>query len=317
MFPGIAVHPPPARDTNVSPAPRGGYLLPHTPTTGLRPSRLPLGSAARPYAALTSRPIPTMRRLPLPVLLAACLAVAHRLPAQGSGGGGAADAGMGVHGMLAFGDGHLYLSHLPLYHAPHAWQVVMEAKLEADSATSVTDPAAAWAADRAAPGAGPLYTVEPEAFPLAGLRALADGGAPVKFRATVYRGHFERGGRVLVSGALVEVTRVLWMRPIDAEAPHPRSARWVLFGAPGETYLAHQVAGMPDFDQVARVDGAAPFDAAELGAGVDLVLDGHAADAPLRDGDALRAHMAGTGGTPWALRVVRSLYLERGDLATL
>jgi hypothetical protein len=119
-----------------------------------------------------------------------------------------------------------------------------------------------------------------------------------------------------VTGALVQVVRVLWMRRLSSEQPHPRVGRWVLFGTPDEAYLAHQVAGMPDFDQVARVDGAAGFGADELQAGLDVALDGRPADTPLADGEALRARIGG-GATPASLHVVRSLYLERGDLKTL
>jgi hypothetical protein len=217
--------------------------------------------------------------------------------------------------MLAFGGGRMYLSHLPLYHAPHNWQIVMEAQVATDSLTSVPD-AAAELKDDAASHADAMYTLEPDRFPLASIRALAEGGAPVTFRATVYRGHFERGGSPLVSGALVNVTRVVWMRRISSEQPHPRTGRWVLFGMPDETYLAHQVAGMPDFDQMVRVDGAAGFGMEELQAGMDVALDGHPADTPLTGGETLRARIAGASA-PVSLKVVRSIYLERRDLQTL
>jgi hypothetical protein len=245
-------------------------------------------------------------------LLAAALAIAAPAAAQGTA---PADSTMGTHGMLAFGDGRLYLSHLPLYHAPHQWQIVVEAQLATDSLTSVPDAAAELAQDRAA-HAGALYTVEPDRFPLGALRAVAEGGAPVTFRATVYRGHFERGGTPIVSAAIVQVSRVVWMRRVSSEQPHPRVGRWVLFGTPEEAYLAHQVAGMPDFDQVARVDGAAGFSADELTAGMDVALDGRPGESPLADGETLRARIAGASA-PASLRVVRSIYLERSDLQTL
>jgi hypothetical protein len=37
-----------------------------------------------------------------------------------------------VHGMLVVGEGQLFLSHLPMFHAPHDYQIIMEVRLRGD-----------------------------------------------------------------------------------------------------------------------------------------------------------------------------------------
>lgn len=189
----------------------------------------------------------------------------------------------GVHGMLLFGEKQLYLSHLPLYRGPHDWQIIVAARLLVDD----RGPTAAYLADRAASGER-VYTVEPERFHHAALNAAA-AGVPVRFRATVYRGHFERGGTPILRNVVVEVTRVLEQRQLDAAEADAAEGSFLLFGTPGETYLAHRVAGSPDFDQVVAVEiPALRVNAPALARSVLVTVPGHAAGEPLREGAEVR-----------------------------
>lgn len=243
------------------------------------------------------------------LLLAAALASAAA-PAIAQPGGHAHDETMGVHGMLMFGSDAVFLSHLPLYRAPHDWQMILQARLVDEDGA---DPMAAYVADRRSSGER-VYTLEPERFAHA---ILADSAAaPVRFRGTVFRGHFERGGTPILRDVLVEVTRVVVRRRLDAAEADAGEGRFLLFGTNGETYLAHQVAGAPDFDQVIAVDvPAVNFDPGSLARGIPVTIPRHPGDAPLAEGAEVRLRME--DGTEMAAHVGTGICLEFGDLASV
>src|SRR5712672_424876 len=91
----------------------------------------------------------------------------------------------GTHGMLLFGDAVLYVSHLPMFHAPHDYQSIVAIKVD-DAGT------AAYRAQRK--GSKELvYTLVPEKLVLPVFGA-ATPAKPFRFHADLVRGHFERGG---------------------------------------------------------------------------------------------------------------------------
>ena len=61
-----------------------------------------------------------------------------------------------THGMLVFGESAVFLSHLPLFHSPHDYQVILEARFT---------PADVYETDRKKSGST-VYTLEPETFVL-------------------------------------------------------------------------------------------------------------------------------------------------------
>lgn len=224
---------------------------------------------------------------------------------------GHADETDGVHGMLLFGETEVYASHLPLYRAPHDWQMILAVRLlPGDGALS--DPQAAYRRDVRESGER-IYTLEPERFAHSVLAGVAEG-RPVRFRATIYRGHFERGGTSILRDVVVEVTRVVERRRLDAAEADGDEARYLLFGGGGSAFLAHRVAGAPDFDQVMAIDlPAGAFTPDELARGVAVIVTDHAAGDPLREDASVRLR-AGDGKTVDA-RIRRQFYLEHGDLA--
>jgi hypothetical protein len=145
------------------------------------------------------------------------------------------------------------------------------------------------------------------------LAEVADG-RPVRFRATVYRGHFERGGTPILRDVIVEVSRVVERRRLDAAEVDGDEARYLLFGGGGAAFLAHRVAGAPDFDQVTAIDlSSVAFTPDELARGVGVVAVGHAAGDPLREDAAVRLRTA--AGKTVDARIRRQFYLEHGDLS--
>jgi hypothetical protein len=155
----------------------------------------------------------------------------------------------GVHGMVVFGRDHFFASHLPLYRAPHDWQVILEV---------APDPAVA-AKWRAELGDAPLVTFQPEPFDL--IRLAPDATDPLRdISGTVYRGHFERGGAAWQAVRL-HVERVLLFRKVD---PHAATAKtdYFAFGDGTESYVVHAIGARPDVDEIYATTSVPPAGAA-------------------------------------------------------
>src|SRR5262249_37788321 len=100
-----------------------------------------------------------------------------------------ADGRVGSHGMVLVGTpSGAYLSHVPLFPAPHDVQLLLSVKLDGG-------PLPATFSDR-------LYTFLPETLSLDALRL----GRLGTMRGTVFAGSFEDGGRPIASHVTVTVT---------------------------------------------------------------------------------------------------------------
>src|SRR5438067_1861348 len=93
------------------------------------------------------------------------------------------------HGMLLFGDGTAYLSHLPMFMSPHNYQAIFEVKLTKPG----SDPFAEYAKDRAKTHTR-MYSFTPSE-PNFVLTELISTTAAQPSRntilGTIVRGHFE------------------------------------------------------------------------------------------------------------------------------
>jgi hypothetical protein len=157
-------------------------------------------------------------------------------------------AAHGIHGMVLFGDEHLFASHMPTWQAPHNFQVIL--RLRIDDRTLRKQVRNDFSnADQ--------LTIAPETFDL---NRLAPGAAnPLKkFRADLYEGHFERGGSLFRAGVVFEVDKVILFRPLRAEEAAPANAELYAFGVEKERYLAHHISGRPGFDRIFRVVESSP-----------------------------------------------------------
>jgi hypothetical protein len=152
------------------------------------------------------------------------------------------DDTVGRHGMLVFGEQVLYFSHLPMFHAPHNFQVLLEVRLGDDATQALF-------VDRRLNPAE-IYTFDPEEFAIAEL----DPSGPVRpsIRGTLVHGHFERGGEPIATEVTAEVVNVLYFNrfDVDAERPDGELMRYLCFGRPGQLFLAHRIEGRPSFDHV-------------------------------------------------------------------
>lgn len=189
-----------------------------------------------------------------------------------------------VHGMLVVGNERIYLSHLPMFHAPHDYQLIVEVELDATSSQIYLQSLSS--------SPEKVYTLVPEAFSLPEMVR-----APRPFGADLYRGHFERGGDAIARGLHVEIRRVIYFKKLNPQGPRPKKAQYLLFGHEREQFLAHVITSRPNFDQVL-----------ELASSPDQQF-GHIS-LPVSDLEPLEVP-----ATIGSLQVKSEVYLETGDLS--
>lgn len=174
-----------------------------------------------------------MLRFFLPALLLMLSSLSHAAPPT-----------WGLHGMVLFGGKQgLYASHLPMFHAPHDYQVVLQVRL--------ADPALDARLRQQLDGRTALWTLEPEHFELA--RLLPAAPLPLRqFRATVVRGHFEKAGKAEAGygAAAIIVERVLLMRQLSPAPAAHASARYLQVGDGTQRFLVKRIDSRPDFEHI-------------------------------------------------------------------
>jgi hypothetical protein len=167
----------------------------------------------------------------------------------------AADATFGEHGMALFGgkDG-LYASHLPMFHAPHDYQVVLQ--------LHIADPRTDAALRRRLDGKPLLWTLSPEKFELDRLAPQASHPL-TQFKADLVQGHFEQNGKTQFAAATVVVDKVLVYRQLSPEQKTSATARYLSIGSGKQRYLVKEIDSRPDFDHIVsyRTNKHAPEEA--------------------------------------------------------
>jgi len=205
----------------------------------------------------------------------------------------AADKTYGTHGMALFGGQEgLYASHLPMFHAPHDYQVILQ--------VHIADPATDAALRKRLDGKDMLWTIDPEKFELSTLAP--DAGSPRKeFQADLVQGHFERGGSTQYQAATVVIDKVLVFRQLYDKPHNASMSRYMQLGSGAQRFLVKEIDSRPDFDHIVSYRAApgaptAPVQVRKWGmkaAGNDALAM------------ALKANMAAIGGT---------IYFETDDL---
>ncbi len=219
-----------------------------------------------------------------------------------------------THGMLIFGDGPVYLSHLPMFHQPHDYQVL----LEVDFVKPGADPLATYVEDRHVTGEK-VYTLVPEKLSLPELFS----GVRTSFKATLVRGHFERGGSPFLTNVTVNVKRVVFQKKFDPMAGALPESRYIVFGDAHQLFAAHMIQKAPDFDHVVsiRLAEGIPDEATAVAirAGSLVAFSGvqNNAEHALAEGTDHEAVLTTPNGANLAvkLQALTSFYLETGDLA--
>lgn len=147
-----------------------------------------------------------------------------------------------VHGMLMFGDKKIYASHLPMFHIPHNYQVILEISIE----NATRSQTFAYYESLKASGSE-QFTLEPEVMDLTRIIS----GEKTSFGAKLYKGHFERGGTLLGS-VKVKVEKVVFSKTLDTNEAS-NGADYLFFGAGDEYFAAHVIQGQPGFDQILQI----------------------------------------------------------------
>lgn len=164
---------------------------------------------------------------------------------------------MGSHGMALFGDADgLYASHLPMFHAPHDYQAVLQVRL--------ADPELDRALRARMHGTTALWTIDPERFLLS--RLAPGSAAPLQgFSADVFSGHFERGGQRVHAGTRFVVEKVVYFQRLDPATRVRDEARYLPVG----NYLFKQLDSRPDFDHIVKLGAPAAAPLTIRKAGLD------------------------------------------------
>jgi hypothetical protein len=152
-----------------------------------------------------------------------------------------------THGMLIFGTEKTYASHLPMFHAPHNYQIILE--LELDPATKKL-----FIADQEKNPEYTTYTIEPEKFVLPEMMQ-----NPKSFKANLYRGHFERGGIKIAADIHVTIKKIIYYTKFKTDEARAVKTNFIVFGNPKEQFIAHQITNKPDFDQIIQVKTTTNF----------------------------------------------------------
>ena len=226
------------------------------------------------------------------------------------------DEGIGrkpaIHGMAVVGFEKIYLYHLPMFSEAHGAQMILEVELEEEAGTLY----------RAQSRRGfpyPLMTLVPEmAFPLLEL-----GDSRMTFTADLYDGHFERGGEKLASNFNVNIKKVVYQQMFNPQEDRPKFLEYILFGTPQETFLAHKISGVPNYDQILSVSPGDPSEQQIIDGAIVVSLGlKDQFDSAMKEGQmgkgVIRGFVAGgvdRSELPFPFRVRQEYYLEVDELA--
>ncbi len=146
-----------------------------------------------------------------------------------------------THGMVLFGNTDTYASHMPMFHSPHDYQVIMKIGLEemGHQGTVVEYQLLKLKGDD-------QFTLLPEKMDLTKVIS----GEISSFTASLFQGHFEKGGKDL-GLVLVKVEKLIFSAKLDPSAPE--QSKYLLFGQNGEYFALHLINGKPSFDTILSV----------------------------------------------------------------
>ena len=240
-----------------------------------------------------------------------------------------ADDRPNTHNMLVVGERTVFLSHLPMfddlnrektaYTSPHRFQVILEASFS-DHGKSVQN---LYTNDRKAHPGIKMYTLNPEPMVLGKLFTPDPQHPSVSsFKATVFRGHLERGGQPIrgLKNIDVNVKRVILAREFDPAETKTDQLEYLLFGNGNELFLAHRIFNPPDFDQVLAIKiGDPPLTEDQLSRGLTVTINDrkNASSQRIIQGQKVTGKAHAVGAHEFLnlqIQAVTELYFEEGEL---
>lgn len=207
-----------------------------------------------------------------------------------------------LHGMMFFGgvkSPSIYASHLPMFHTPHNYQVILELEISDEAR-------AAYQKSLKANPKQTVYTLVPEVFVLPEML-----DTPRPFKAEIYAGHFERGGKPITGKLPVSIKRIVYRQKFDSAVTRSESASYLVFGDAKAQFAAHYITAKPDFDQICTLRNL-PLSSDALKASSYVLCASGEKNKPVKNGN-FSAKNSVNGGK-MLLNVDKTLYLEFDDL---
>lgn len=156
---------------------------------------------------------------------------------------------IGSHGMVLVTDGiDLFASHLPLYRAPHDFQLVyiVESKYKSKVIKQLLSARQSYTSF----DAGNIVTLLPAHFDLNELI----NGQSFDIKAQIYLGHFERGGKEWLLDNKFSFVRQVYKRPLtNLQVDESLSfSTWQIIDKPSKhnQLLIHNIVSAPSFDAI-------------------------------------------------------------------
>jgi len=156
---------------------------------------------------------------------------------------------MGSHGMVLFTDGtNLYANHLPLYRSPHDYQLIYQVNTNKNQ--SIIDYLQGHAPKSSDHYLTHMVTILPEPFDLNRLvnQQLLD------IAATVFKGHFERGGQSWLHDVQFEFEKMLVNKQITVaeNSDKPKKQQWLVrdLALKTDKLFIHVINEKPSFDAI-------------------------------------------------------------------
>ncbi len=223
------------------------------------------------------------------IVVASCGAPSHSAHEHAPGFGAAASglkAGgrLGTHGMVVFGDSDgLYLSHIPMFHAPHDYQAVL-------AVTAKGAGALASSPERFASG---LYTFLPDPCSLDDVLL----GTLTTLNGTLYQGNFEAPDGKPLEAATFVVSRVVVAEQLHGRMQPATALTYFAFPANERVFLVHAIAAAPSFDQVVVAQWPAASTAPRMADTIVIARFADTVSARLQAGDGpISAENVSSGG---------------------
>lgn len=208
-----------------------------------------------------------------------------------------------IHGMLMIGENTIYLSHLPMFHSPHDYQVIIEVSLNGKG-----NPTQIYKQDHQLSKEN-VYTLVPDSVFI-----LPDKIQKVEsFSATIYRGHFERNGTPIIKNVLVNIKKIVYFKKFAANDSAPSTYEAILFGNNSEYFMAHKILECPDFDQISSVEVRTK---ANLENSIFhlLTLQDQQNSYPLQEAKSYNYQNNAIAYDHGTIQVLKQIYLETDDL---
>ncbi len=150
------------------------------------------------------------------------------------------------HEFAIFGKNTVYLSHLPMFHSIHDYQVIVQVTLDPNSLAKYAESSNTKLILSPTKKGSKGETLEDR---------LEDWKLPnymkpgIRFNAEIH-GDTE----TIASDATVTIEKVIHFKQFKESEATPKELPYILFGTPAEAYLAHRMVHNPDFDQILEVD---------------------------------------------------------------